>query len=417
MMTRIVEKPYRFVPPHRGNLWPWFIQTFRLAERYLARHDGVVAYECRHLERFQKSLDAGDSILLTPNHCRYADPLVLGWPARQTRTHLFAMASWHLFAKSRFDAFAIQKMGGFSIFREGTDRQSLETAIQILTDAERPLILFPEGTTNKTNDVLQPLLEGVAFIARTAAKRRAKQNAGRVVIHPVAIKYLFLGDIQEWGNVAVSRLEKGLGWRPNPDEPLLDRIRRLAEALLSIHEVRYLGRTTQHALQIRRDNLVKHLLAKAETDFQLAPEPNLGPLGRVRRLRSTLTTELAKCDSDARRRQLYHATDAVELCQQLYSYPDRYLFQHPTTDTQILETVERMQEGLFGKADNPAPLKAIIEFDEAIEVPTDRPPKGQADPLMPAIGSSLTKMLNRLALEAKPFTTPHPARLTDGGNE
>jgi 1-acyl-sn-glycerol-3-phosphate acyltransferase len=412
-MTVIVEKPYRFVPPHRGNLWPWFIQTFRLAERYLARHDGVVDFECRHVDRFQKSLDAGDAILLTPNHCRYSDPLVLGWPARQTCTHLYAMASWHLFAKSRFDAFAIQKMGGFSIFREGTDRQSLETAIQILTDAERPLVLFPEGTTNKTNDVLQPLLEGVALIARTAAKRRAKQNAGRVVIHPVAIKYLFLGDIQEWGNVAVSRLEQGLGWRPNRDEPLLDRIRRLAEALLSIHEVRYLGRTTHHDLPTRRDNLVKNLLTKTETDFQLAPDPNLAPLGRVRRLRSTLTSELANCDSDARRRQLYHTIDAVELCQQLHSYPDRYLLQHPITDTQILETVERMQEGLLGNPDHPAPLKAIIEFDEAIEVPTTRPPKGEADPLMLAIGSSLTKMLDRLALEANRVETASPVGPTD----
>jgi hypothetical protein len=249
----------------------------------------------------------------------------------------------------------------------------------------------------------------VAFIARTAAKRRAKHNAGRVVIHPVAIKYLFLGDIQEWGNAAVSRLEQGLGWRPTPDEPLLDRIRRLAEAMLSIHEVRYLGKTTHHALPIRRDNLVQHLLAEAESEFQLTSDPNLGPLGRVRRLRSTLTVELTKCDNDARRRHLYHTTDAVELCQQLYSYPDRYLFQYPTTDTQILETLERMQEGLFGKADHPAPLKAIIEFDEAIEVPTDRPPKGEPDPLMQAIGSSLTKMLQRLAIEANRVELPHPA--------
>ncbi len=89
--------------------------------------------------------------------------------AREAKTHVHAIASWHLFAKSWFDAFAIQKMGGFSLFREGTDRQSLETAIGVLAEATRPLILFPEGATNRTNDVLQPLLDGVAFIARTAA--------------------------------------------------------------------------------------------------------------------------------------------------------------------------------------------------------------------------------------------------------
>ncbi len=398
-MTVIVEKPYRFVPPHRGNLWPSFIQTFRLVDRYLAKHDGVVAHECRHLQRLADSLAAGDSILLTPNHCRYADPLVLGWPARELRTHLYAMASWHLFARSPLQAFAIQKMGGFSIFREGTDRQSLETAVDILTTAERPLVLFPEGTTNRTNDVLQPLLEGVAFIARTAAKRRAKQSGGRVVIHPIAIKYLFLGDIQEWGDRVASKLEERLGWRPTHHLPLLSRIARLAEAILAIHEVRYLGKPTAQPLARRRDALVEHLLSTVEAEFAVVADRSGGPLGRVRKLRSKLTAALANCSAE-QKEQLYHLIDAVELSQQLYSFPDRYLFQFPTTDTQILETLERMEEGLMGRVDNPGPLKAVIEIGEAIVVPEDRPPRGTADPLMTAIEHSLGEMLGRLALEA-----------------
>jgi len=407
-MTVIVEKPYRFVPPHRGNLWPALIQRLRLVDHYLARHDGVVDYECRHVDRLRHSLDSGHAVLLTPNHCRYADPLVLGWPAREIGVHVFAMASWHLFAKSRFDAFAIQKMGGFSIFREGTDRQSLETAIELLTDAVRPLILFPEGTTNRTNDVLQPLLDGVAFIARTAAKRRAKQHAGRVVVHPVAIKYLFMGDIQAWAHQALSRLEIGLGWRPLGEEPLLDRIRRLAEAMLAIHEVRYLGETTHQPLPQRRDALVTHLLNQTETEYGIAPDPNLSPLGRVRRLRSTLSAKLLTGDASTPREALYHAVDAIELAQQLYSYPDRYLFQFPTTDTQILETIERMQEGILGKPDYPGPLKAIIEFGEPIEVAADRPARGSVDPLISAIESALNTMLGRLALEANLFVPPSP---------
>jgi len=399
-MTVIVEKPYQFVPPHRGNLWPALIQRLRLVDRYLARHDGVVDYECRHLDRLRQSLDAGHAVLLTPNHCRYADPLVLGWPARELGIHVFAMASWHLFAKSRFEAFAIQKMGGFSIFREGIDRQSLETAIELLADAVRPLILFPEGTTNRTNDVLQPLLDGVAFIARTAAKRRAKQHAGRVVVHPVAIKYLFMGDIQAWGDQSLSRLETGLGWRPLDEQPLLERIRRLAEAMLAIHEVRYLGETTHQPLPQRRDALVTHLLNQTEAEYGIPSDPDLSPLGRVRRLRSTLSAKLLTSDASTPRTALYHAVDAIELAQQLYSYPDRYLFQFPTTDTQILETIERMQEGLLGKPDHPGPLKAVIEFGEPIEVSADRLPRGTTDPLITAIESSLNSMLGRLALEA-----------------
>src|SRR6056297_1068590 len=184
-MTVILERPYQFVPPHRGNVWPSLIQAFRIVDHYLKRKEGVVDYECRGLHHWEESLERGDGILLAPNHCRYADPLVLGWPARKLRTHLYAMASWHLFNKGAFDSFAIRKMGGFSINRESSDRASLETAIQILAAAERPLILFPEGTTNRTNDVLKPLLDGVAFIARSAARRRAKSSGGRLVMHPI----------------------------------------------------------------------------------------------------------------------------------------------------------------------------------------------------------------------------------------
>lgn len=399
-MTVVVDKPYVFVPPHRGNFWPSFIQRFRLVDWYLRQHDGVVSHECRHLDRFVASLDAGDSILLAPNHCRYADPLILGWPARESNTHVHVIASWHLFAKSWLDGFAIQKMGGFSLFREGADRQSLETAIDILARAKRPLIIFPEGTTNRTNDVLQPLLDGVAFIARTAAKRRAKENGGQVVVHPIGIKYLFKGNIEQWGNASATELELRLGWRPRTEVPLLNRIESLAEALLATRETLYLGRAQSGGLAERRNRLIEHLLATAEKQFQLADESGANPLGRVRRLRSALSPLLLSTKDVREKDRLLHLLDGIELAQELYSYPDRYLLTSPVTDTQILETLERMQEGFIGKPRFPAPLHAVIEIGESILVNVDRPPRGVADPLMQSIELQLREMLGRLALEA-----------------
>ncbi|MGV3483284.1 MAG: 1-acyl-sn-glycerol-3-phosphate acyltransferase [Planctomycetaceae bacterium] len=399
-MTVLVDKPYRFVPPHRGNLWPSVIQRLRLVDWYLRRHDGVVSYESRHVDRFQASIDAGDAILLAPNHCRYADPLTLGWPARQVGVHVHAIASWHLFAKSWLDAFAIQKMGGFSLFREGPDRQSLETAIEILAENQRPLIIFPEGTTNRTNDVLQPLLDGVAFIARTAAKRRAKDCGGRVVVHPVAIKYVFKGDIYQWGDEAAGDLEQRLGWRPRSSVALIDRIQSLAEALLATRETLYLGRAQSGPLADRRNRLVEHLLSGAEQQFGLTAEADANPLGRVRRLRSAIYPLLQEAADGKSKTPLYHALDGIEFAQQLYSYPDRYLLTAPVTDTHILETLERMQEGFIGKSTYPGPLHAVIEFAEAIPVSTERAPRGEVDPLMHRIETTLKDMLARLATEA-----------------
>lgn len=399
-MTVIVDKPYKFVPPHRGTLWPAFIQRFRIVDWYLRRHDGVVSYECRNLDRLRSSLSAGHAILLAPNHCRYADPLTLGWPAREAGIHVHAIASWHLFAKSWLDAFAIQKMGGFSLFREGPDRQSLETAIDILTHAKRPLIIFPEGTTNRTNDVLQPLLDGVAFIARTAAKRRMKEHEGHVVVHPVGIKYLFKGDIQQWGDQTASDLERRLGWRPRVGVDLVDRIKALAEALLATRETLYMGGGQTGPLADRRNSLVEHILTSVESHFQLGVEPESSPLSRVRRLRSAISPLLQGAIAGSEKEALLHMVDGIEFAQQLYSYPDRYLLTNPVTDTQILETLERMQEGFIGKSASPSPLHAVIEFGDAISVSAERPMRGVSDPLMNEIEIRLREMLNRLAMEA-----------------
>ena len=86
------------------------------------------------------------------------------------------MASWHLFMQSWLQTFLLRKAGTFSVYREGMDRTALNMAIDILVDSRRPLVIFPEGIISRTNDRLNPLLEGTAFIARSAAKKRAKDT-------------------------------------------------------------------------------------------------------------------------------------------------------------------------------------------------------------------------------------------------
>ena len=116
---------------------------------------------------------------------------------RRSARRFFIMASWHLFMQDRVQTFLLRRAGAFSIYREGIDRAALNTAIDILAEAQRPLVMFPEGFISRTNDRLNPLLDGVSLIARSAAKKRAKlEPPKKVVVHPVAIRYSFHGDIQ-----------------------------------------------------------------------------------------------------------------------------------------------------------------------------------------------------------------------------
>ncbi len=50
----------------------------------------------------------------------------------------------------------LRQVGAFSVYREGMDRDALKCAIQILVDARRPLVLFPEGVISRSNDRLHP---------------------------------------------------------------------------------------------------------------------------------------------------------------------------------------------------------------------------------------------------------------------
>src|SRR5205823_6143920 len=129
-------------------------------------------------------------ILLTPNHSRWADPAVMGILADQVKQYLYYIASYHLFRQGRFMGWMLNRLGGYSIWSEGADRESIRTSARILAEAERPVVLFPEGTWFRQNDRVGPLQDGLSLITRQAVR----QSTRPIVIHPVGIKYWLLQD-------------------------------------------------------------------------------------------------------------------------------------------------------------------------------------------------------------------------------
>jgi hypothetical protein len=62
--------------------------------------------------------------------------------------------------------------------------------------------------------------------------------------------------------------------------------------------------------------------------------------------------------------------------------------------------VERLEEDITDRASVHGPLEVIIQIDEPIEVPTDRTPRGDEDPIMKRLRERLQAMLDRLSNEA-----------------
>jgi len=402
MQNIVFEKPYQFIPPHRGDWWPKFIRGSGFLYRYLRKHDGIVDYECRNVQRLRDSLAAGHGIVLAPNHSRASDPLVIGKLTGEADCLIYAMASWHLFNQNWKMAWAIRKMGGFSVNREGEDRQSVSTAIQILVEAERPLILFPEGATTRTNDQLHALLPGVAAIARLGAKKRAKKDGGKVVIHPIGIKYFFKGDLQKSVEPVMAEIEARFSWQPQTHLPLLTRLRKIGDTLLTLKEIEYFGEPQTGERWNRQIGLIERLIDPLEEHY-FGEIKKGGVVPRIKDLRIQIMPDLIAGGLDQQEKELrWRQLADIYLAQQVSCYPDGYL-KEPTTVDRVLETVERFEEDLTDKMRTHGHLTCVISVADAIEVPLDRDRKAEVDPLMLQLEAALSDEIASLSRESPEF--------------
>lgn len=402
------EKPYQFVPAIRAS-WPQrFYTKLKLHRITLRRREGVWDQEVRGAEKLKASIDAGHAVLMTPNHPRLADPAVMHNLALEAGCPLYFMASWHLFNQGWMIRFVIRMMGAFSVNREGMDRTAIDHAIEILKTAERPLVIFPEGTTSRTNGRLMSLMDGPSFIARTAAKRRAKDGlgSGKVVVHPVAIKYVFQGDLKKATEEVLADIERRLSWTPQTEMPLVDRIVKVGDALLKIKELQYHCEVPSGAtLRQRQNNMVNHLLHPLEEEWLGGPQDG-GIQVRIKNLRVKIFPDMigSKMDLTERKKRWDHL-ERTYLAQQIDCYPEQYVTEHPSVD-RILETVEKFEEDFTGKCRIHGHLKAITVVGDAIEVSTKRERGLDHDPLMEKIRERLESMLGELQVESKMYSGP-----------
>jgi hypothetical protein len=293
--------------------------------------------------------------------------------------------------QDRMHTFLLRRAGAFSIYREGIDRAAVNTAIDILQGAERPLIIFPEGFIARTNDVVNDLLEGTALIARTAAKRRGKADGGgKVSVHPVALRYHFQGDIDAAAGRVLDDIESRLTWRRQTG-PLFDRIHKIGGALLALKELEYLGQAENGDVGPRLNKLANAILAPLEDQWLDRKYEDSVPT-RVKRLRSAILPDMAKgsLDEAESQRRWKHLAD-LYLAQQLFHYPPDYLRHNPSPE-RILETVERLEEDLTDCIRVNGQIHATITVGEAIEVTGERP-RGEADPLLLQIRNQLVSLL------------------------
>ena len=403
MQNVVVAKPYRFFPPSRGTLWPSLL--LRCLPFYLRKYHGVARVTCRGVERLRASIEAGHGIVIAPNHSRPCDPMVIAVLAGQVRRYFYTMASWHLFMQNRFQAWLLQRGGVFSVHREGSDRTSLNHATELLAEAERMMLIFPEGIISRNNDRLNYLMEGAAIMARGAARQRAATSPpGRVVIHPIAIRYFFDGDIEDAVTPVLEAIEARMAWRPQRELPLVERVLKVGSAMLALKEIEYFGEAQRGPVSERVERLVDRLLGPLEDEWAQGRHAG-GVVRRVKVLRRAILAEMAggKLSEAEQDRREQHLAD-MTLAQQLAFYPAGYFEPEPTPE-RILETVERFEEDTTDVARVHAPMRAVVDVGEAIEVSPEQQREADGDPVMVKVREQMKAMLAASLAEVYPNAT------------
>lgn len=394
MQNIVIAKPYRFVPPMATTFWTWPLRYWM--PRRIRKAYGVTKCEFQGIEKLVAAKEAGHGILIATNHCRPCDPEVVSILFCRLGMPLYMMASWHLFVQGRLQRFMLRAAGVFSVHREGVDREALKVATAMLVDGRRPLVIFPEGIISRSNDRLRTLMDGTAFIARAAAKAKAKQSAsGKVVIIPIALHYYFGGDLRTSVEPVLAEIERRLSWQPQVELPLVPRVVKLGEALLGVKEMEYFGASQAGLIADRLPKLLEAVLRPLEEYYKLA-QPGADVMERIKRIRTIIVDQLieGKLPKPEVERRWRHLADAY-FGQQLACYPTNYLVGTPTVE-RILETVERYEEDLTDIARIHRPLRVVGQLGDPIEVTAERT-RGEGDPAMKQLESSLTAMLAQLA--------------------
>lgn len=350
-------------PQLNATLVKW-LRGVRLRKQ--EREEGLLEVDVQGAETVRQLLADQQSVLITPNHSTHADAYSIYAAADAVGSPFYMMTAWQVFAdKSLFARQVLRWHGCFSVDREATDLRAFRQAVDVLENRRAPLVIFPEGEVYHCNARVRPFREGAAAIALSASKRAERP----VHCVPCGIWYEYVDSPEPELLRLMDDLEQKMFWRPRRDLPLPTRIYRLAEVMLVIKELEFLGHAGSGPLPARLEVLSHHILSAIETRHELPVSTKSVP-ERVKELRQRAIQALEKPDlSDEQRRQLREDLDDLFLCVQVYSYPGDYVAEEPSLE-RMAETLDKFEEDVLNQfsATVRGTRRARLRFGQPIAV-------------------------------------------------
>jgi 1-acyl-sn-glycerol-3-phosphate acyltransferase len=362
------DHAYRFRPP-RVRRWLRPLLDWTNRRIFLRGKYRVATIECRGLEKVVAAVEAGDAVVLAPNHADHADVHVLYEVLVKAGLEPRFMAARELFDAGKLVAFALQSGGVFSVDRDGADIAAIKTALSILEEGRCPLVIYPEGEIYHHHEWLDPLHDGAAAILLRAAKRLPP---GRTAwLFPLAFHFTWDPSVKATFAPRLALLERSLGWKPRVQLPMVERLLRLGGGVLASKEYEFFGepigegRELKERIECLWDALLEDVASRRGCDAKAVTAPE-----RVRSMRARIRRALLDQENppdDPARRALHEDLWRLHVAFQAYSYPGVYLTGHPTDD-RFAETLIKLEEDLLGACTFPVKRTASLVVGDPINV-------------------------------------------------
>ncbi len=373
--------PYQFFEPR-----PWrpLLALAPAINRWLLRFDHKIhqTYVSGQFDRVRELIARGDRVLFTPNHPSRTDPQLVGRLCQQLGRPASFMAAYDVFLENKMQAWLMQRTGSFSIDREGNDRKSMMTAIDVLKKGAMSLTIFPEGNVFHLNDRVTPLLDGPSFIGIKAQQALAKEEAaggsGRVWIVPISIKYTHLTDVADrvWRQLSELAQASGYDGELDPEEPgrcVFQVGTHLLSKYLSQHGAGMtladdFAQLSPPEIRDRLMQIAQHLIAGLESDLALETNQTQHVVDRIRSVRASLYQQRHATEDATELERLQEISDRSIFAFRLLAYILPYFTETPSLD-RYAETVARLHEDYFSTCPKPlGPRAAYLDIREPIDV-------------------------------------------------
>lgn len=144
-----------------------------------------------------RKLPKGSGAILISNHADEMDPRICLELSRRSGKRFISMCNREAFDEiSGLAGFVLQRLGHFSVERGAHDSRAKQYAIDVVKEAQKMLLMFPEGEIFYLNEEVQPFHSGAVEIGMQAILQKRKTHPDwKAFIVPMAIKYHHRGPI------------------------------------------------------------------------------------------------------------------------------------------------------------------------------------------------------------------------------